>query len=188
MYKRTLIITFIVIIIMLSGCENKNYPTLYIFEEGHVYDANSKNKFSIVDSQTKLLEIKNSIKDLSFNADLGYGYNYVKEEFKKNEIGYVNKVYDFKFLFDDDSNLDEWFKDNKLIFCTVTTTSSGYQAEVYIKKSKDNKTILVLDNFINFKGVGDDEIKTYNFFVSITSQEVNNLTITLDNEEVNFDS
>ena len=45
------------------------------------------------------------------------------------------KIDDYQYLLEDDS--DQWFEENRLVFCVVTTTSSGYQAEVSLKETKD---------------------------------------------------
>ena len=173
----------ILLVIIISGCHSANNPTLYFFEGDNSTYVEKDNKFILVDSENELLKIKSSIKTLNENKSIRSELTHMKSYFKKNQIGLLYKVdseVNYNFLFEEETNMDDWFKNNKLIYCCVTTKASGYQAEVYLKKDKDNKTNLVLNNFNNFQGEGDDEIKTFNFFISLSNEEVANLIISLD--------
>lgn len=181
----------ILMVIIISGCKNVNYQILYIFEGDYATYEEKDNKFILVDSETELLEIKSTINTLSEENSIGSEISNMKSYFKKNQINFLYKEDNedkYKVLFEEDTNLEEWFSNNKLIYCCVTTTSSGYQAEVYLKKDTDNNIKLVLDKFNNFQGEGDDEIKTYNFFIPLSTEDVNNLIITLDTIVVELDT
>lgn len=189
MKKILIIIVLILSMFFLYGCESKVYLNLYIFEGDYSSYEEKDNEFIIVNNENELLEIKSKNKTLDENGKNDLEISHMQAYYKKNKIGFLYKVANedgYEFLFDYNTDLDNWFKTNKLLYCSITTTSSGYKCEVYLKKAKDKTSILVLDKFNKFQGDGDDEIKTYNFFVSLTNDEIENLSIILDTETKDF--
>ena len=180
--KKFYLLIILSFLIMLGGCSfNVNTkPTMYFFLGDHSLYQEVDNGFYIIDSNDKLLEIKQTI-EIDESVDDGRFHKSLKSHYKYNEIGFVYQTEnDYEYLFDS-SNIDEWFKSKNLILCRVTTTASGYKARTTIKY-KNEVSLISLNYFNNFSGPGDDEIKTYHFFLVFDKDKLDGISVMLDEE------
>ncbi len=185
MKKRISMTIMVFLLLIVGGCVEQDsaiHPTLFLVPGDYASYTEVNEKFIIIDSRAELEEIINTI--VIENQDYVSQYNHIKTYFSKNDIGFLKKIDDYQYLFEDDS--EQWFEENRLVFCVVTTTSSGYQAEVSLKETKDGKLTLILNKFNNYTGAGDDEIKTFKLFIPISVSDLDNLNITLDGKPVTY--
>jgi len=164
--------------------QRKIYPVLYYANFGENFTLDSDNyRFIAINDSHQLVALMNTmVYPIPWYDSSPYYYQSCKQYFPNNDIG--SFYGEDESLFSSETDIEEWFIQNRLIYCSITTYSSGYQSEVYFATDENNQVGLIFDKFNNFGGAGDTEIKTFNIFVPVPTENFENLSITLDGELV----
>lgn len=158
-------------------------PNLYIILGDPWHKLPYDEKVQIINNEEELGIVKGKF-NFPIPEDIGYpkSYYYSRKLYFKNEIGlldYEDDVPNYLFKNEDQST---WFNDNSLIFCSITTSSLFYEAEVIINRFEKHTTI-ILDKFPS-DDLNEENESTVNFFIPVLKKDCESILIYFNEKKI----